>query len=770
MPEPLTPQAIVIERDAEAFVTPTGQSISGMLVTSKRGPDNSLTFISDLGQYERRYGGDDGGYGWVSVKGYFDKVGSTGAGLYVGRVFGAGAAKAVSPLIPADRPEYESVVAVAITNAVIANELEAGDLIDGVVLSTGDRVLLQNQTAPAENGIYVAVASGAASRSTDMDTVAEVVLNKIVKVTGGTVGANTYWRVNAVPATIDMDPLGLVAYTEAPDLEASSVGAWANDAFLTAQKWATGINATNDGAYKTANGNNAIDLDSVDSIEIGDVVRITEDALFFVGIVVDYDAANNRVWFRQDIAATFTTAAEASCASTHQVQTTLGATYNTGVQVQLASVAGVRVGSLLLIVGYAGTAPSPTLNRVVEFRVTALNGNIATGVVLQADGSASIPAADSWVVSIGFDVRIDVDGEATNTQFLSLESQDAVNYFITALQQTEYLRGIVGTVSPDSYRSFIYPRAFMNVSPTGGLDGSAPVDNDWQGTNPAKTYQHGFLLFDNVENLPQWGIPAASTVVQRASDVYTQGRGDSTFVMEAPLTADTLAELQEYRGVTLNVNSSYSALYAPWLVEPDNLVPGAERNIPPTGKVLGTYSEVSARRGTQKAPANELLPNVNSVVANFTNTQHGILNGAGVNLIRRKIGRGIRVMGSRTLWPQADRKEQVNVRRILNAVKRGLLVFGETLVFEPSDEDLWTRIQESGLDFLELLWKQGWFFPRNDPDAAFSFVCNEKTNTEALRTSFIVRSVAGISPVLPGEQIQFELGLIAPGQAVVNEI
>lgn len=45
--------------------------------------------------------------------------------------------------------------------------------IDGVVVSAGDRVLLKNQTAQAENGIYLA-AAGSWTRSLDADTDAEV--------------------------------------------------------------------------------------------------------------------------------------------------------------------------------------------------------------------------------------------------------------------------------------------------------------------------------------------------------------------------------------------------------------------------------------------------------------------------------------------------------------------------------------------------------------------------------------------------------------------
>jgi len=67
----------------------------------------------------------------------------------------------------------QSVRVASATPVAIANGLEAGDTIDGVTLAEGDRVLLMGQTSASENGIYVAVASGAASRSSDANGTAD---------------------------------------------------------------------------------------------------------------------------------------------------------------------------------------------------------------------------------------------------------------------------------------------------------------------------------------------------------------------------------------------------------------------------------------------------------------------------------------------------------------------------------------------------------------------------------------------------------------------
>ena len=74
-------------------------------------------------------------------------------------------------------------------NVNLTNGLEAGDTIDGVTLVAGDRCLIKSQTDATENGLYLAVASGAASRDPEHDTIAELSGGLIV-VNQGTVNDN----------------------------------------------------------------------------------------------------------------------------------------------------------------------------------------------------------------------------------------------------------------------------------------------------------------------------------------------------------------------------------------------------------------------------------------------------------------------------------------------------------------------------------------------------------------------------------------------------
>lgn len=104
---------------------------------------------------------------------------------------------------------WKASVRVASTaNITIASALVNASTIDGVTVATGDRVLLKNQTAPAENGIWIVAASGAASRAPDADTAAEV-LQLAVYVQAGTAAADSQW-VNTTNAPITLGTTGLV--------------------------------------------------------------------------------------------------------------------------------------------------------------------------------------------------------------------------------------------------------------------------------------------------------------------------------------------------------------------------------------------------------------------------------------------------------------------------------------------------------------------------------------------------------------------------------
>lgn len=107
----------------------------------------------------------------------------------------------------------QSVRVAASTNINISNGLENGDTVDGIVLATGDRVLLMGQTAPAQNGIYVVVASGAASRSLDFDSLSPIdeINRSWVPVQSGSHAGKVFVQYGVV-ATLGTDAINFEFY------------------------------------------------------------------------------------------------------------------------------------------------------------------------------------------------------------------------------------------------------------------------------------------------------------------------------------------------------------------------------------------------------------------------------------------------------------------------------------------------------------------------------------------------------------------------------
>jgi len=89
--------------------------------------------------------------------------------------------------------KWKDAVQVATTaNGTLASAFANGQTVDGIVLATGNRILIKNQTAQAENGIYLVNASGAPTRATDANSAAELE-GAAVTVQRGDSNANTTW-------------------------------------------------------------------------------------------------------------------------------------------------------------------------------------------------------------------------------------------------------------------------------------------------------------------------------------------------------------------------------------------------------------------------------------------------------------------------------------------------------------------------------------------------------------------------------------------------
>lgn len=126
--------------------------------------------------------------------------------------------------------------------ATTANiSLSGTQIVDGVSLSVGDRVLVKNQSSGANNGIYI-VASGSWTRAADADTSNKVMSGIVISVTQGTSNADTIWVLTTDdPITLGSTSLTFSKFTTPPggantQVQFNDSGSFGGDAGLTYNK------------------------------------------------------------------------------------------------------------------------------------------------------------------------------------------------------------------------------------------------------------------------------------------------------------------------------------------------------------------------------------------------------------------------------------------------------------------------------------------------------------------------------------------------------
>ena len=146
-----------------------------------------------------------------------------------------------------------SVVAATTTNGTLATAFANGQVVDGVTLATNDRLLIKNQTDATANGIYTVNASGAPTRSTDMNLGSEFP-SAYVFVEQGTVNADTGWVcTNNSPVTLGTTNIVWTQFSGAGTYTANNGVLLTGSVFSFAPESGKGLQTSaNGGAIKLA--------------------------------------------------------------------------------------------------------------------------------------------------------------------------------------------------------------------------------------------------------------------------------------------------------------------------------------------------------------------------------------------------------------------------------------------------------------------------------------------------------------------------------------
>ncbi|OQP60585.1 phage tail protein [Niastella vici] len=163
---------------------------------------------------------------------------------------------------------------------------------------------------------------------------------------------------------------------------------------------------------------------------------------------------------------------------------------------------------------------------------------------------------------------------------------------------------------------------------------------------------------------------------------------------------------------------------------------GLEMLLPAAPAVVGQYAATDNLRGVWKAPANVNISRATRPQLIVTGKQQAGLNvdevsGKSIDVIRSFPGRGPAIIwGARTLAGNDNEWRYVPVRRFFNMVEESVKNATEQFVFEPNDQNTWTRVKSMIENYLTTQWKNGALMGASTAEAFYVHIGLGSTMTE----------------------------------------
>jgi phage tail sheath protein FI len=308
----------------------------------------------------------------------------------------------------------------------------------------------------------------------------------------------------------------------------------------------------------------------------------------------------------------------------------------------------------------------------------------------------------------------------------------------------------------------------------GGTDGSPVGVDDIVSTDASR----GMFALNQLE-FPRFNILCLPGVV--ATDEVEIGEALSYcadqrafLIVDSPTAA--YAALPPSLG--LAAYGAHGALYYPRLqtTEP---VPGGTKtlNVPASGAVAGVMARTDAARGVWKAPAGLQagIVGITGVVSPagqppVDDDLSGLLNPAGVNVIRTFPAAGTVIWGARTLNGDDSLSSEfkyIPVRRLTDYIASSLYLGTQFAVFEPNDPILWGQLRLAVGTFMRGLFRQGAFQQseaRKESDSFF-VICDSTVNPQSEIDLGRVNVVVGFAPLKPAEFVVITITQISQLEA-----
>ena len=207
---------------------------------------------------------------------------------------------------------------------------------------------------------------------------------------------------------------------------------------------------------------------------------------------------------------------------------------------------------------------------------------------------------------------------------------------------------------------------------------------------------------------------------------------------------------------TVAINSSYAALYWPW-VKVFQVFDGKDRWLAPEIYGVRQICVTDSVSDPWFAPAGFVRgrltkPTDVEVVLNQGDRDSMYSGGNCLNPIVNFPQNGIMIYGQRTTQRQPTALDRINVRRMMIYIKKQILASTQRLVFEPNDRFTWARVQDLINPMLDDI-------SRRRGITEFKVVCDETTNTPVRVDRNEMWCKVLIKPTKTAEIVIFELNL-----------
>jgi phage tail sheath protein FI len=255
----------------------------------------------------------------------------------------------------------------------------------------------------------------------------------------------------------------------------------------------------------------------------------------------------------------------------------------------------------------------------------------------------------------------------------------------------------------------------------------------------------------------------SSVAVMQAVNQLATKRADCVAFLDVPPTVQGFQEAIDWRNLTLNLNSSYAALFGPDILVADP-ISGKSIFIPPSGAMAALYA-YTARVGApwfSFAGLNRGLINALDIRKYYDDGQATALYRAQVNYIRKFLGRGIALWEQSTLQNKASALQFLNVRQLLNILKRSMYSYLLYALQDPNDAILRRQVQFGLQQYMDTV-QQG------RGVSSYKVIVSDALNTPAYVNSGILRVAVVIVPILAVREIQLSMVISKEGLSLSEE-